>query len=213
MTELEKLIGSVKDSVAKNVAMEEDFNQKAEELRGKCVNNYNTIIRDTFDMLHTLARDLCRKYKIFFNTDEKFKTEHVLIKYYENCEGYYVEIKTDRFYFRPYYYSCNTEYGDNLSAEVYACNTKINKEKLMEWADLLSTEDKANTLFSEICENYLQLFKKVLETVEKENEDVANQLTSLKEYLDNSSVVKEGTDGTIEIHLNGKTYKGTLVEE
>lgn len=213
MEELNKLIDSVKDSVAKNVAMEEEFNAKAEELRDRCVKNYDTIIRETFDILHELARDLCRKYHIFFNTDESFKTEHVLIKYYENCEGFYVQISTDKFYFRPYYYSCNTEWKDNLRAEVYGGNTKINKEKLMEWADLLSTEDKTNALFSEICENYLQLFKKILETVNNENEDLANQLTSLTEYLQNSSVVKEEEDGTIEIHLNGKTYKGTVVEE
>lgn len=210
MTELEKIIGNVKDSVAKNVAMEEDFELKACELRDKCVDNYNTIIKDTLSMLHTLAKDLCNKYGVWFS-DEKDGTEHVCVKYYgNNSGGFIVNIKTNGEYFRPYYYTSNTEFNDDIRY-IYRC--KNDKKRIMSFADIFSTEDKASALLSEICEVYTKLFSKVLEQIEGDNKALSEQLTSLKEYLNNSSVVKEETDGTIEIHLNGKTYKGTLVEE
>ena len=211
MTELEKIIGNVKDSVAKNVAMEEDFEQKACELRDKCVDNYNTIIKDTLSMLHTLAKDLCNKYGVWF-TDGKDGTEHVTVKYYgnNNSSGNIVNIKTNGEWFRPYYHTSNTEFGDDIHC-IY--RGKNDKKRIMSFADILSTEDKANALLSEISEVYTKLFSKVLEQIEGDNKTLSEQLTSLKEYLNNSSVVKEETDGTIEIHLNGKTYKGTLVEK
>ena len=210
MEELNKIIESVKDSVAKNVAMEEDFEKKAEELRDKCVDNYNTIISETLSVLHTLAKDLCNKYGVWF-TDEENGTEHVLVKYYgNNRSGYIVNIKNEGEWFRPYYNTCNSEFRDDIR-RIYSC--KNDKKRIMSFADILSTEDKANALLSEICEVYAKLFTKVLEQVDEDNNILSGQLTSLKEYLNNSSVVKEEEDGTIEIHLNGKTYKGTLVEE
>ena len=157
MTELEKIIGNVKDSVAKNVAMEEEFNNKAIALRNKCVDNYNTIIADTLAMLHKLADDLCRKYKVFFNTDENFKTEHVLIKYYgDNSCGCYITIKADSYSFRPYYYTCNSEFRDRIE-NIYL--NEYDKDKIMKFAEILSTEDKADALLGEICELYAKLFE------------------------------------------------------
>ena len=83
----------------------------------------------------------------------------------------------------------------------------------MKFAEILSTEDKADALLSEICELYAKLFEEVLKVVNGKNEELEKQLTSLTDCLQSSSVVKEEEDGTIEIHLNGKTYKGTVVEE
>ena len=211
MEDLNKIIDSVKDSVAKNVAMEEEFNNKAIALRNKCVGNYNTIIADTLGMLHKLADDLCRKYSVFFNTKENFKTEHVFIEYYGgNSCGYYVQIKADSYSFRPYYYTCNSAFSDRIE-NIYV--NEYDKDKIMKFAEILSTEDKADALLSEICELYAKLFEEVLKVVNGKNEELEKQLTSLTDCLQSSSVVKEEEDGTIEIHLNGKTYKGTVVEE
>lgn len=212
MTELEKIIDDVKVSVAKNTAMEEEFNQKAEELRDKCVDNYNTIIRDTLNTLHSLAEKLCYNYGVWFNcSEEEEKTEHFFIKYYgDNDDRFYIEIKADDYYFRPYHYSNNTEWKDDIR-NIYISSR--NKDKLMAFADILSTEDRTNALLAEISELYAKLFTEILKKVDEDNEVLSGQLTSLTEYLNNSSVVKEEEDGTIEIHLNGKTYRGTVVEE
>ena len=211
MEDLNKILDSVKDSVAKNVAMEEEFNDKAMELRDKCVGNYNTIIAEMLAKLHNLADDLCRKYSVFFNTSENIQTEHVLIKYYGgNSCGYYIAIKADKYSFRPYYYTCGTECNDRIE-NIYV--NEYDKVKIMKFAEILSTEDKADALLGEICELYTELFKEVLKVVNGKNEELEKQLTTLTDCLKTSSVVKEEEDGTIEIHLNGKTYKGTLVEE
>jgi hypothetical protein len=161
--------------------------------------------------LHALAKKLCYDYGVWFNCPEEEKTEHFIINYYgDNSRGYYIQIVVDDCGFRPYYYSNNMEWHDDIK-NIY--NSMCDKDRLMAFADILSTEDKANALLSEICELYAKLFTEVLKKVDGDNEVLSGQLTSLKTYLNNSSVVKEEEDGTIEIHLNGKTYKGTIVED
>lgn len=65
----------------------------------------------------------------------------------------------------------------------------------------------------EIYTVYANLFEKGAEKIKAENEEVSAKLASLSKYLEDSSVVEEKEDGSIEIHLNGKTYKGVVVEE
>lgn len=212
MTELEKLITDVKSTVAINQSMEDAFEQKAIELKEKCIDNYNKIIKDTFDSLHKTASELCYTYGVFFNTDEQIKTKHVLIKYYGNQDStrFYVSITTERFLTRPYFMSGGNDYSDDLK-NIY--RVRSDKEKILAWAEVLSTEDKAYSLLAEIKETYALLFEKVLKEVETKNEGLAEKLKAIEEYLKSSSAITEDEDGTIKIHLNGKTYKGTLVEE
>lgn len=63
--DINEIVEKVKDSVAKNVSMEETCESRAIELRDKCVDNYNRIVKEYFDILHTLASDLCNKYGVF----------------------------------------------------------------------------------------------------------------------------------------------------
>ena len=210
MEELNKIIERVKDSVAKNVSMEEDAESRAIELRDKCVDNYNRIIKEHFDMLHTLASDLCNKYGIFYTVRDDNKSEHLLIKYYGNNRcGFYVEVKADRYLYKPYYW-CNNQAIKEDICSIHACN---DRERVIAFSELFSTEDKANAFLAEVNEQYAKLFEEVVRVVDEKNATLALQLDSLREALSTSSVVKEEEDGSIEIHLNGKTYKGTLVEE
>ena len=162
-------------------------------------------------MLHTLASDLCNKYGIFYNVKEGNKSEHLLIKYYGNngSGGFYVEVRADRYLYRPYYW-CNNQVGKEDICSIHTCN---DRERVIAFSELFSTEDKANVFLAEVNEQYAKLFEEVIKVVDEKNGELALQLDSLKEALSTSSVVKEKEDGSIEIHLNGKTYKGTLVEE
>ena len=209
--DINEILEGVKTSVAKNVSMEETAEGRAIELRDKCVDNYNRIIREHFDMLHTLASDLCQKYGIFYNVKEDNKSEHLLIKYYSNNRsgGFYVEVKVDTYLYRPYYWCNNLMFKDDICS-IHDCN---NRERVIAFSKLFSTEDRANAFLAEVDEQYAKLFEEVIKVVDEKNSELALQLDSLKEALSTSSVVKEKEDGSIEIHLNGKTYIGTVKEE
>lgn len=208
--DINEIVGKVKDSVAKNVSMEETCENRAIELRDKCVDNYNRIIKEHFDMLHTLASDLCKKYGIFYNVTEGNKSEHLLIKYYgdNHSSGFYVEVRADKYLYRPYYWSNNSLFKEDIRS----IHTSNNKERIIAFSELFSTEDKANAFLAEVNEQYVKLFEEVVKVVDEKNGELALQLDSLKKALSTSSVVKEKEDGSIEIHLNGKTYIGKVVE-
>lgn len=209
--DINEIVGKVKDSVAKNVSMEETCENRAIELRDKCVDNYNRIIKEHFEMLHTLASDLCKKYGIFYNVRDENKSEHLLIKYYGNNHsgGFYIEVRADRYLYRPYYWCNNSAIKEDIRS-IHDCN---NRERVIAFGELFSTEDKANAFLAEVNEQYAKLFEEVIKVVDEKNVELALQLDSLKEALSTSSVVKEKEDGSIEIHLNGKTYIGTVKEE
>ena len=209
--DINEIMGKVKDSVAKNVSMEETCENRAIELRDKCVDNYNRIVKEHFDMLHTLASDLCKKYGIFYNVKEDNKSEHLLIKYYgdnHSC-GFYIEVKVGRYLYRPYYWCDNQVVKEDIRS-IHDCN---NRKRVIAFSELFSTEDKANAFLAEVNEQYAKLFEEVIKVVDEKNAELALQLDSLKEALSTSSVVEEEEDGTIKIRLGGKTYIETLLEE
>lgn len=209
--DITEILESVKDSVAKNVSMEETAESRAIELRDKCVDNYNRIVKEHFDMLHTLASDLCYKYGIFYNVKGDSESEHLRIKYYANnrSSGFYVEVRADKHLYRPYYW-CNNQVIKEDIRSIHASNDRA---RVIAFGELFSTEDKANAFLAEVNEQYAKLFEEVIKVVDEKNTELALQLDSLKEALSTSSVVKEKEDGSIEIHLNGKTYIGTVKEE
>lgn len=208
--DITEILESVKDTVRKNIEMNEVFEQKAIVLRDKCVDNWNKIIKEHLEMLHTLASELCYKYEVFFNVkDKESETEHFIAEYYaSNCGRFYVEVRVGQYSFRAYYYSNGNTYSDSADINIYR-----SKESLFAFADILSTEDKASNLLAEIDEVYCNLFTKVLQKVKEDNEELSKQLETLTSCLSNSSVMEEKEDGSIEIHLNGKTYIGTVKEE
>lgn len=118
-------------------------------------------------------------------------------------------MKADRYLYRPYYY-CNNQLIKEDICNIHTCN---DRERVIAFGELFSTEDKANAFLAELNEQYAKLFEKVIKVVDEKNAELALQLDSLREALSTSSVVKEKEDGSIEIHLNGKTYKGIVVEE
>ena len=223
MERLENILGTIKEVVNENTKLEEEFTKKAEELREKCINNYNTIIKDTLENLNTIAKEMCERFEVYFNkADENNATEHFVIEYRGNStENVYVAINADtRHYFRPFYSSGTVLHSDSIDRAIYRHEKgdsivydKADKERILGYSELLSTEDKANALLEEILTVYGNLFEKCAEKIKTENEEVSTKLKTLSEYLKDSSVVEEKEDGSIEIHLNGKTYKGVVVEE
>lgn len=223
MDRLNNILGTIEEVVNENNKLEEEFTKKAEELREKCLSNYNTIIKDTLEHLNTIAREMCERFGVYFTkADGNNETKHFLANYRGNStDNVYVSINTDNGHgFRPFYTSANVLHSDSLDRAILRHEKdgsyvydKADKERILGYSELLSSEDKANALLEEIFTIYGNLFEKCAERIKTENEEVSTKLKTLSEYLKDSSVVEEKEDGSIEIHLNGKTYKGVVVEE
>lgn len=193
MDRLENILGTIKEVVNENTKLEEEFTKKAEELREKCINNYNTIIKDTLENLNTIAKEMCERFEVYFNrADENNATEHFVfvIEYRGNrTENVYVAINADtRHYFRPFYSSGTVLHSDSLDNAMFRHEKdgsyvydKADKERILAYSELLSTEDKANALLEEILTVYGNLFEKCVEKIKTENEEVSTQLKTLED--------------------------------
>lgn len=76
-----------------------------------------------------------------------------------------------------------------------------------------STKEKTLELV-EICkEYYLKLLDHIISKLRDENNSLSTSIELLRETYAKSSCVEHNEDGTVEIHLGGKTYKATLKED
>ena len=82
---------------------------------------------------------------------------------------------------------------------------------LLEW---LGSEEKAQSVFKEyIYPVFRELLSKWEHSLDYTNRKLASYIAELKAKLDDTSVMKETEDGSVEIHLGGKTYTAKLKEE
>ena len=75
------------------------------------------------------------------------------------------------------------------------------------------TEEKALASLGEIEGLFCAIFDKQIERLDGINQGLVDTLQELTSMLKKSSCVEEKEDGKVEIHLNGKTYVGTVKEE
>lgn len=75
---------------------------------------------------------------------------------------------------------------------------------IKEFDDLLQDESKSDGELLSIARDYI---------AELQGKCLASPIQKLEDALKKSSAPKENEDGTVEFHINGKTYVGTVKEE
>lgn len=76
-----------------------------------------------------------------------------------------------------------------------------------------ATEDAAIKSANEVKALFASVFEKYIVELDGQNQALVDTLQKLKSYLNDSSSVEHKEDGTVEFHLNGKVYVGTVKEE
>lgn len=88
-----------------------------------------------------------------------------------------------------------------------------NNDNILKLSYWFLTEEKSQEFVEVVKEYYVELLEKYSELVKARNEQLSQSITELTEELKRASSVEHKEDGTVEIHLGGKTYKATLKEE
>ena len=185
--ELEK---QIKDTIAKN------FN----EIVKPFMTEMNKLIKNISDMSDTSIN-----FGSGENTIRMFLGEDVpdcyflrLIKYWG---GIYPNFgrKSDSYYNR---------WDTDLITQT-DCWSNDNILKLSYW---FLTEEKSQEFVEVVKDYYVELLEKYSVLVKERNEKLSQSITELTEELKRASTVEHKEDGTVEIHLGGKTYRATLKE-
>ena len=90
---------------------------------------------------------------------------------------------------------------------------KVPSENIIPLFDYFGTEEKAQKTMQDyvypVVKGLLDRWQKALVV---KNTILEVQIEKLKEKLDNASVITESEDGSVEIHIGGKTYTAVLKE-
>lgn len=73
-------------------------------------------------------------------------------------------------------------------------------------------EEETQKIVDLIQKKYILIFTAWSESVRSWNEELANKIADMRDTLSKAHCVEHNEDGTVEINLGDKVYKGTLIE-
>ena len=204
--EIAELSEKLKVAVAKNTELEDRKAELTEKIKEVMCNNYRSIL---FDELK-LYRQLCCEFK----------------NKYRGCGALYLENK-DYGIKLKFYYTDGIEVFLKIPIANCGCyhlglkgeETELNylkgcKENEIRYiSPYLDTEEHSLQLLERVRKGYASIFSQFLEFIDKENEELYKVVEDFSKRLEKSSTVENKEDGTVEIHLGGKTFRGSIVEQ
>jgi translation initiation factor 1 (eIF-1/SUI1) len=201
--ELVNLTDRIKVAVQKNVDLEQKKKELLESLRKAEIDNYKNVLFEELAIYRKLASDLKRKFKC--NALYQEDNGGIRLKFYYN-DGIEVYIRR---------VADSRTYSFGLQGEDSELHYMRNMEEdsLRLLSDYLDTEEHALQLLERVRKGYESIFTQFLDYIGKENEELYKAVQELTEKLANSSTIKEEEDGTVEIHLGGKTFRGKIAED
>lgn len=203
MTEkLLNLTDKIKDALEKNVSMEQKKEELLTKLVGTMEDNYNKLIAEEVKMYDRLAGDL----KLKFKCDAVYKNDD-----YSRLRLRYVSPDGSEAYLRKESngFMCSM----NLRYEFSQQSGKKDENWINAFSAFFDTEEHTLQTLEQIRKGYSAIFVAYLDCIDAENEELAKDIESLSARLAGSSVIKEGEDGTVEIRLGNKVFRGKLTEE
>lgn len=184
------LENQIKDTMAKN------FN----EIVKPFMEDMNKLIKSISDMSNTSV-----SFSAIDNTVKLFLGEEVPDCYYFRLIKYWGGIYTNFGRKGDCHYN---RWDTDLLADT-DCWKNDNVLKLSYW---FLTEEKSQEFVELVKEYYVELLENYSVLVKERNEQLSQSITELTEELKRASTVEHKEDGTVEIHLGGKTYRATLKE-
>lgn len=191
MKNIDELVQEVNERIETRNGLVNETRSATNELYAKAKSNFDTLCRDK---LNSLSRVLNQVYSV---SDKGFSEEKYCWRVKDNGDV----LMADRI-FNFWGITCYFHQQSNYSVD----DVKILYERF-------GTEEKSLASLGEIEGLFCAIFEKQIESLDGINKGLVDTLQELTSMLKESSCVEEKEDGKVEIHLNGKTYVGTVKEE
>ena len=153
--------------------------------------------------LYDLGGGCCSDYRShtkYFSLGDDIDTD--IVKLY--CQSYYKGLDV---YFT---YKCNRYSEDKKLNDMVRCWSNPAVAKYFYW---FGTEEKTQEFVEILGTVYADILKAMAESFKTRNEALTKSVMELSDKLLNARSVTHNEDGTVEIHLGDKVYRGTLIED
>jgi hypothetical protein len=202
---LKELTDEIKGAVEKNLELENRKKEVMDDLRKVMIKNYQTVLQEELSIYYRLSKDLREKFRCSVSyTEEKKDNSEIRLFYSYSDTDVYIKYYVDN---SKYYLSLR---GDDDTVRFLE---KSGETTLSIFSEYLDTEEHALQLLERVRKGYSDIFTQFLAFINKENEKLHDSIEDLSKRLSDSSVVENKGDGTVEIHLGGKVFRGNIVEE
>lgn len=199
MNELVELMDKIKVTVEKNVDLEQKKQGLILKLKNVMEDNFKNFIYDELTIYERLSRDLKSKYR----TEACWEDGGIKLRYsYPDGSEAYIKRVHNGF----------TEYF-RLRVDVLGQFKNMSENTVMAFSDMFDTEEHAMQTLERIRKGYSVILNKYLEKIDGENAELSGAVEKLTDMLENSSVMEEKEDGTVEIKIGGKTFRGKVTED
>ena len=206
MTQIIELSEKLKIAVAENVKLENRKEELLEDMRKVMQNNYKNILFDELKLYYDMAKTFRDKYR--------------------GCEAYYTDTCEDKLKLK-FYYSEAIEVTLKIPTDEGSCylfglhgeDSELNylrhasEKSVNYYSSYFDTEEHTLQLLERVRKGYANIFMQFLDFIDKENKELIKTVEELSKHLADSSTVENKEDGTVEIHLGGKLFRGSIVEQ
>ncbi len=202
--EFADLTEKIKVAVQKNVDLEQKKKELIADLKETERKNYTMILHEELGIYQRIVTDLRAHFDCTVKFDDRDSSYNGLkLMYRMNDEEAFIQCHYDGF--TTYLSLCE---GHGLSQF-----NSFSESDVRAIADYLGSEEKTMQTLEYVRKGYAEIFNQYLTRINKENEGLYSTVEELTKLLADSTVMEEKEDGTVEIHLGGKTFRGKVVEE
>lgn len=202
-------LNGLKASVLEQAHKTKDLANTERDLK----NEIKNIVKKNFcDIVKPFMTDMNELIYDIHNLADVSATNMNDRKLFCDVEGRHISLKKYWGGMYPNLYDKGSANTRSLSIDILNDDLNINNGWLLYLDKWFLTEEDSQK-FVEACKvEYVDILNKYSALVSERNEKLSKSIDKLSEELSKSSCVSHKEDGTVEIHLGGKTYTATLKE-
>jgi hypothetical protein len=211
--DLNELKKQIEAETEKTVALKKEKKELENNIKRTIYKNLKEIVTPVISEMNSFLQMIRDKSGVCFRyDDERFPLALGL-----NVPDYYsFEIKINS-YGLYLNFGKHTSYG--WTRDVATPDYEYTKRDVFDYghhlylSEWFYSEEKAMELVDICREKYVKILDYYASALRNENDSLATAIELLKDTYAKSHCVEHNEDGTVEIHLGGKTYKPTLNED
>lgn len=209
--DINELKSKVLEQAQKSAQLAQNKRALEKQIKDTIAKNFKEIVKPFMTEMNKLIKSISdmANVSLEFFTDSRVRLglgEATPDSYYFSLVKYWGGIYTN--FGRKSDSYCNRWDTDLLTLD----NDCWTNDYLLRLSCWFLTEEKSQEFVEIVKEHYADMLEKYSVLVKNRNEQLSQSITELTEELKRASTVEHKEDGTVEIHLGGKTYRATLKE-
>ena len=211
--DLNEIKKQIEAEANKTVTLQNEKRALENNIKKTVYQNIKTIVTPAIKEMNDFLKLIRDKTNVYFKFDDKYfplalgldAPDYYSFKLRINSYGVYLDFEKNTSY--EFHRDISDPDGEYAERDVFSNGYHL---YLSEW---FYSEERAMELVDICREKYAVILDYYASKLRDENDNLSTAIELLKDTYAKSHCIEHNEDGTVEIHLGGKTYTATLKEE